>query len=306
MSFLTTLNQNIAMATPGIRVLRSVYNSQPKTWTRFFDLTKSEKHYEVTTQFRMMGAAQRIAEGAQVPVSTFSTNGQKTFNFNTYSLEVNVSRILLQDNLYPAEIPQLGEAFIQSMVEAINLEAAAFISNAWDSTISVGWDNLPALSEVHPVQGGTFSNTTSVVSAFNYQTLTDIIVKQARIKAANGFYVGNIEAKCLMIAPENAPQALSILESYFSPGSAFLTRNPANAMQYIKEGIITNPYISPNIVAIRTSQPGMYFWDRWSFDVAQQPNVSTWSLLTAAFMRCLIDFDDPRSIVGFKTTGYVF
>lgn len=306
MSFMTTLSQNILAATPGVLVLRSVYNSQPKTWTKFFTHTKTDRHYEVTSQFRMMGAAQLVNEGAQVPVDTFKTIGQKTFNFNTYSLEVNVSRILLQDNLYPAEIPQLGEAFIQSMVEAINLEAAYFISNAWDPNGSKGWDNKQALTVDHPVAGGTFSNTTEILTAFNYQSLTDIIVKQARIKAANGFYVGNIEAKCMMIAPENAPQALTILSSYFSPGSAFLTRNPANAMEYIKDGIVTNPYITPNIIAIRTSQPGMYFWDRWSFDVAQQPNVSTWSLLTAAFMRCKIDFDDPRSIVGFKTTGTTF
>lgn len=306
MSFMTTLSQNILAATPGVLVLRSVYNSQPKTWTKFFDHTPTERHYEVTSQFRMMGAAKLVNEGAQVPVDTFKTNGQKTFNFNTYSLEVNVSRILLQDNLYPAEIPQLGEAFIQSMVEAINLEAAAFISDMWDGNISKGWDNKPALATDHPVAGGTFSNTTQVVTSFNYQTLTDIIVKQARIKAANGFYVGNIEAKSMMIAPENAPQALTLLSSYFSPGSSFLTRNPANAMEYIKDGVITNPYISPNIIAIRTSQPGMYFWDRWAFDVAQQPNVSTWSLLTAAYMRCLIDFDDPRSVVGFKTSGVVY
>jgi len=293
--FLTTVNQNIQLTMPGMLTIRNVYPTQPKEYEKDFDRIETRRNYEITVQQKMMGAARRTPEGAASAASTFATSGQKIFNFYEYTLQVNMSRILLQTNLYKESAPELGMAFLQSMIEAVNLEVADFYTNAW-TTKYVGWDGKPLYGN-HPVDGGVVSNTTTFYSPFNYQTFTELMTKMWRFLAPNGFLVGKTRAKVLTVAPENVPQAYTILESMFRPGTSSFERNPANGMQYV-DLVHENAYIPKTQYAIRTTIPGLKFFEAWPFDIAQMPNVSTWSLLVAAFMRFSIDFDDFRASLG--------
>lgn len=300
MNNLVTINQNIQDTMPGFMLHKGIYATMPKLYEKEFDVVYTERHTEYGVGKRMMQAASRVNEGAQAPYGEFRNYGQKAFTFPIYSLQVNISRTYLQDNLYREVAPQLGVAFIQSMIEAVNLELAKFYDKGFRPGENPGYDGKQLYATDHPVAGGTVSNTLNAAAMFNLTTFYQLLVNMWRFKANNGFYTANNKAKVITCPPEVTANMYVILESQFMPNTSSFAVNPAQGMRWISDGIHVNPYITKNQIMIRTNLPGMYMFIRWPFDISQMPNISTFTLLTSCFMRFCLDFDDFRASLGMQ------
>lgn len=301
MNNLVTINSNIQDTMPGFMFHKGVYATMPKMYEKEFDVVYTQRAQEYGVGKRMMGAAQKTNEASQAPYGNFFNYGQKAFSFPIYSLQVNISRTYLQDNLYREVAPQLGVAFIQSMIEAVNLEVAKFYSDGFIPGVNPGNDGVNLYSTQHPIaDGASVSNTLDAAAMINLSTFNQLMVKMWRFKANNGFYTANNKAKVVTCPPESTSIIYVMLESQFMPNTSSFAVNPAYSMQWIQNGIHVNPYINKNQVLIRTNLPGMYMFIRWPFDISQMPNISTFTLLTSCFMRFRLDFDDFRASLGME------
>jgi len=299
-NFLVTINRNIQDTMPGFRFFKGLYPTMSKMQEKIFDVQYVSRHTEYSVGKQMMGEALQTQSGQQAPYGKFFNYGQKSFNFPYYTLQVNISRDYWQDNLYREVAPQLGVAFLQSMIEAVNLEVAAFFRKGFEVDGNIGLDGKTLYATDHPTQKGPVSNTINAAAMFNYSSFYQMLVNMWRFRAKNGFFTGNMMAKVITCPPELTANIFVILESQFSPSTSSFAINAARGMQWISDGIQTNPYIAKNSVMIRTNLPGMYMFIRWPFDISQMPNISTFSLLTSCFMRFGLDYDDFRSSLGLQ------
>lgn len=298
MNDLTTISMNIQDTQPGFMFHKGIYATMSKMYEKEFDTIYTQRHSEYSVGKRMMGAASQINEGQQSPYSTFSNYGQKTFTFPIYSLQVNITRTYLQDNLYREVAPQLGVAFIQSMIEAVNLEVAKFYNDGFKVDGNLGLDGVTLYSTQHQTAKGPVSNTLDGDAMLNVSSFYQLLVRMWRFRANNGFYVANNKAKVVTCPPEATANLYVMLESQFSPNTSSFALNPASSMKWIENGIHVNPYINRNQILIRTNLPGFYMYIRWPFDISQMPNISTFTLLTSCFMRFKLDYDDFRAGLG--------
>jgi hypothetical protein len=300
MNNLVTIDQNIQDTMPGFSLVKALYPTMPKLYEKEFDIRYTQRHTEYGFGKRMMSEAVKVLDGGQAPYATFSNYGQKQFNFPIYSLQVNITRQYLQDNLYRAIAPQLGVAFLQSMIEAVNLEVAKFYADGFRPGGNPGLDGVTLYSTQHNTAKGPVSNTLNGNAMLNISTFYQLLVKMWRFKANNGFFVANNKAKVVTVPPEMTAVMYVMLESQFSPNTSSFAVNPASGMRWVSDGIHVNPYIAKNQVMIRTNLPGMYMYIRWPFDIQQMPNISTFTLLTSCFMRFLLDYDDFRASLGLQ------
>lgn len=298
--FLVTINSNIQDTQAGYRFHKALYPTMSKMQEKDFDTVYVNRHNEYSVGKQMMGEALITNEGQQAPYGSFSNYGQKSFNFPCYTLQVNISRIYLEDNLYREVAPQLGVAFLQSMIEAVNLEVAAFYRKGFETNGNIGLDGKTLYATDHPTLKGPVSNTINAAAMFNYSTFYQMLINMWRFKARNGFLTGNMMAKVITCPPELTANIFVILESQFSPSTSSFAINAARGMKWISDGIHVNPYIAKNSVMIRTNLPGMYMFIRHPFDISQMPNISTYSLLTSCFMRFALNYDDFRASLGMQ------
>lgn len=288
---------NIEFTVANFGFISGLFPTQPKQYEKDFDVIKVDTHSKFAFGVKMMRAAQRFPEVGETPYATFSTYGTKSFTFPTYGIQLNITRIMLMDNLYQEQVPQMGTAFLQSAIEAINIEVADFYRRGFTNE-SAGLDGLPLYGS-HPTDAGATSNTIPT-SMFNLFSLTQAMINMWRFRAPNGFQIGNTHVKALTLSPEFAPLAYTILESVFTPGSGDFSLNPAQGMRYAQE-VHVNPYIPKNTIFLRTNIPGFFLGLREPFNISQAPNFSTWSLTISSFMRFCVDFWQWEAGLGYQT-----
>jgi hypothetical protein len=108
--------------------------------------------------------------------------------------------------------------------------------------------------------------------------------------------IDSIYAEVLLISKEIARQAFILLESKYRPGTSSFEANPSE--RAFPRSFKVNRYLKSNAYFIRTNQEGLWFFNRFGFHIAQQPNVSIWAIYISTIMRYLFSFDNFRSLLG--------
>lgn len=293
-SFMTTIAANLQYTQPGIYAIQTSYNLAPKQYEIDFKRRDTVRSQEITVQGKMLGIAQLTGEGEASYLSSFSTVGQKIFRMLKYTLMCSISQELIEDNLYPEAAPRLAQSFKASMLERMNIEAANVYTNGKNANFP-GWDGLPLYSENHPVEGGVVSNTLAAAMPLHEVSMTQLVYRIQTFRDAAGLLIGGSKGVGLTVSPALANQAYILMESFFRPGTGSFENNPIRGLGYIDGNMHINYYIDPTFYAIRTNNPGLWYWHRKGFRIAQDANISTNSVLLSANIRNAFGFDDFRS-----------
>lgn len=293
---LITTSTVIALTQPGFESFTDVYPTVAKEYESFTDMLKTERSYEVTSEIAMMQASQYTPEGAASYSDTIQGRGRKYFYVKKYTLQIAPTEEQIADNLYREQMtPAYGTAFMQSHILRQNLLAAKVLNEGWTNA-TVGWDNLPYFSEEHPITDGVQSNTLPYASPLHMQSLNKLMSRLWYLKAANGMPVPENHFKLLIVAPPMLPQATVVMNSVTKPGTSSFELNPANELQYAKEGIQSNRFVIPNGYFFRTRIIGFKEYMRETLKTLQAPDPQNWSLIISSFMRLVISFDNWRSM----------
>lgn len=291
----TTTALNIPLIQAAMDGFQGSYASMEKQALYDFEEIPVQKKYITTNEMQMMGAAQKVLEGAPTPSSSFSVKYQKTFTLENQALEILISDDLLEYNLYEEEVPKIGVAFVQSQIQTLNLEGAKILSLAWTDN-ELCWDNQPVASNEHPYALGELSNTLLQDISLHELSINLLVAgDMGNMKALNGFPVTKIYADHLTVGPSLVPTAFTLIESKVRPGQSSLELNPINGLNYFRNGVYTNNYISPNMYMIRTNLKGMFYFVKTPFKMGQDTNYNNYMILTSTISRFKLGIDNFRS-----------
>lgn len=282
---------------PGELFIQNAYQRMPKQWEKMFKEIKVYKRNWVETSSNVMPTrALQRQEGKATTMGSMSFLGKKRFYMKSFGIAIGITYEILADNLYEENGPQYLEALVQSQLETANIEAANVLNNAANPNNGVGWDGKPLLATDHPIEGGTLTNRIAIPAPIQENTLFQMLTQMFYFRAPNGNVMTSIAPEILEAAPTAVRQLRVLLDSQFRPGTASFEINPAQGA--VLKGFNINRYLKPNAYFLRTSNKGLWFFNRENFRVAEDPNPSIWAVLISSMMRYLFDFDDFRAVLG--------
>src|SRR4051812_24142343 len=214
-----TTSQIPALLLPGVRKVKGLYREMATQWRQIYQIGPSNMEAERTVHVRYLPLPQLKAAGT--PTSFDNLAGQR-FTWNhlhiVFSLGYAFTEEALDDNLYKSafDAANLGLARSFRQMKEINGAAPLNTGNVLNTTI--GGDNLPLFSAVHPVDGFTVPNTMLTQAGLNENTLNlgNNMIRRFRDEA--GLLYGS-QGKKLVVPVELRHTAKRITETELRPGT---------------------------------------------------------------------------------------
>jgi len=283
---------------PGLDDVMGAYETYPDEWKQIYNVKTSKKAYEKISQPKLLGYAQPVAEGEQIPTDDGMGDQYITqFTHRKYGLKFSITEEAQDDNLYKSEFPQNTLALKQSLSTTKNTLAGLYLTNGFAGGTSIVSDGLTLFNTAHPYDGGVNSNVVS--GDLSEATLNAAQILAANLRSASGIPIAGTLRK-LIVGPENWFAAKKLTESQFEPSSANNAINAAKGL--LPEGFVMNHFISsvPNSRPwfILTNLPGMRLYQRMNvlYNIAQDPD--NFNIKVSARERYSLGCYDYRSIIG--------
>ena len=278
--------------------IQSGYKSKTKPWEPEFTRRKTVRRFEDTSQIAGPGIAQERAEGTPSAIGVFQDWGAKRTQIRTYNMSIPLTYEVLADNLYADMAPKYFKSLLHSQIECQNVTASNVYSQAYNPRFR-GWLPKPLLTTTLPIKDGFISNTLTVPSQPNEDTIYDLFKLYSNFRGPDGM---RMDAKGLLgITSLNYARNFQVvLNSNFRTGTSSLETNPTQNL--LSSGFKINKYMTPNLFFIRTDLDGLWFYDRETVRLLEDSNVSTMTQLINSMSRYGFTFDDNRCIVGAMAT----
>ena len=243
---------------PGLAAILSEQPKYPTQWSEIFEVYESDKAQEIEVEMKMLGLAQIRAEGA---ATAFDTMGQRiitNYLHQWVALGFVITRQSIEDNLYKSYFPMGARALRDSLNQSKEILGASILNNGFSATFPVG-DGQPLFSTAHPIDGGTYANTPTVVSDLNEASLEQAIIGIQQFRDQAGLIIKNQPRK-IIVGPQNQFVADRLLGSAFRTNTANNDISAVYNMSSVPDGFRVNQFVTQ----------------------INSPAVNTWFLLTDA------------------------
>jgi hypothetical protein len=276
-------------------------------WKEIFDIEKSDKAYEELVSLTSLGLVPVKEEGDSVSYDTMKQGFISRFTNLTYALGYQITQEEIEDDQYTAGFKTAANrtrALAFSFHQTIETVGANILNRAFNPSY-LGGDGVQLCSTLHPIEGGTFSNTlpygTDLSEAAIEEMVSTVI---AKFVDSRGKLIKVLPQK-LVVSPANMFEATRILKNSDRPETANRDINALYMMNAIPGGIVVNHYLTdPDAWFITTNIPnGMIFMDRMPIDFSEDNDFDTTNLKFKARQRCSFGWADPRGIVGSQGAG---
>ena len=219
-------------------------------------------------------------------------------------LGYTITRNALADCLYKDTFVPTNLGLQNSMRSFWNTQAAYVFNTASTYNSAIGGDGLALLSTAHPIDTGTFANTSSTPQSLNEASLI------AAIKAVPtnfvdqaGLYI-DVTTEKLLIHWQLRDVALRLLESELRPGTA---NNDPNVIQKLHGGVtdlVTSRFLTNQYAwFLTTSVPGLIEIEREEFEMDIFVDFDTDNLKVKCYERKGYFYNDPRAVYGQLATA---
>ena len=290
---------------PGLMEITGKYDEVPAEWKGLFSVRNSTLAVERAVQDRFLGMARQKTEGA--PTSADNNAGQR-WKYNMEAIEVGlmyaITRRAVDDNVYKDAFQPTNLNLQLSHKAFWNAHAASLLNTATTYNSAVGGDGKAILATDHPIDTGTWSNTSSTPQQLNEASLI------AGLKQVwGGFYdeagiLLSANAEELIIPVGLSEVAIRLKETMLRPGTA---NNDVNAINHmnggIPGGIRTMRYLTNSAAwYLKTSVDGLIYLNRVPFEMDMFVDFSTDNLMVKSYERGGMFCHDPRSLYGQQPT----
>jgi hypothetical protein len=299
-----TTSQIPSLLLPGVRKLKGLYREQETQWRKIYAIGPSNMEAEKTVHVRYLGLPQLKLAGT--PTQMDNLSGQR-FTWNhihtNFSLGYAFTEEALDDNLYQSafDAANLGLARSFRQLKEINGAAPLNTGNLLNATI--GGDNLPLFSTVHPVDGYTVPNTPLTPVGLNENTLAlgNNMIRRFRDEA--GLLFG-AQGKKLIVPVELRHVAKRLMETELRPGT---TNNDVWSLKEsddLRDGYVVLDFLtSPYAWFVLSDAGGLICLDRKPFRTEIQTDFATNNLMVKGTERYYMGWDDWRLGVGVYSTN---
>ena len=289
---------------PGLAGVTGKYKEAPLELDDIFVKRQSYMNQEFTVQNRYTGIAQLKEDGQSVAYDNAPGERYK-YNMKPIGAGLGVvfTRNTLADGLYKDEFGPQVIGMQNSMRYFWNMQQAYLFNTATTYDPNTGGSGQPMLSTAHPVDGGTFANTSSTPQSLSEGSLV------AAIKAIPTTFVD--QANMLIdVLPETLlfpwnirDVALRLLGAELRPGTA---QNDPNVIHDL------NGHIRPKVCRFLTSQfawwlltsvKGAICFEREPYESDMFVDFDTDNLKIKCYERKGYFWNDPRFAYGQYATA---
>ena len=298
---MTITTQNWArLMFPGLnRIYTESYNEWPTQYTDLFDVDSSSRQYEEIIGTTGFSQAQVVTEGGTFPYMQDSQAYLSRFAHLVYGLGYIITRIAMEDNLYPEVGKRRSKKLAFSIRQTVETVHANIYNRAFNSSFT-GGDGLELLSTLHPnFAGGTWSNELSTAADLSEAALEQACIDIMRWENDAGLKI-QVTPQTLIVPPELTAEAHRILQTPYRVNTADNDINYLKMAGKFPGGIKTNIYLTGTKAwFLRTNCPdGMLSFTRRPMEFTQDNDFDTENAKFKASIRFSAGWGDPKGLFG--------
>jgi len=290
---------------PGLMAVTGKYKEVPLEFDKIFEKRSSIMNTEYSTQARFLGIAQLKQDGGTVAYENLAGD-RYTYNMQPTGAGLGyvITRNALADGLYKDTFTPTNLG-LQNSMRAYGNTQAAYIFNAASTYNSlIGGDGVALLSTSHPLDSGTWANTSSTPQSLSEASLIAAIkaIPQTFVDQA-GLYI-DVQSEKLLIPWNLRDVALRLMKSELRPGTA---QNDPNVIPYLHGGLtelVTSRYLTSNYPwFLITNVKGLIEIEREEFETDMWVDFDTDNLKVKCYERKGFFYNDPRAVYGQMATA---
>ncbi len=238
-------------------------NNMPNYTAMMLNVRTSTKAAEYAGSMSDLGPAQNKTEGKAPVFLNFKEIYTKTFTHTEGGIGVRISKPLIDDD-QTGIIRRMPEALMRSCFEKIQADGAALFNYAITTGAWLLPDSVALASHSIPMASG-YNDNLGTAGVMTYDTLSDLITLALKYRTYSGSRAGYTAPFDLLVPPDLALQAETLLKSPFYPSKS-AAASWANVIGGAEFGggwinrIIANPYFT-STTAYALMKPGMHRLD---------------------------------------------
>lgn len=284
---------------PGINAIYGlVYNQHPEFHGKIFPKFDSRKHFEEDLGTTTLGLASVKTESGPVTYDSERQGFTTRYTHIEYALGFQISRIIMEDDLYDVVGPRRAEGLADSMRKTKETVAHNVLNRAFNSAFT-GADGVELLSTAHVnIAGGTFANELLTAADLSEAALEQAVIDLKKFTNDRGLRI-NVMPEKLIIPVDLEFEAHRILKSVQRVSTADNDINALNSMGIIKD-IVATPYLTDaDAWFLRTDvRHGLKHFERRADDFTQDNDFDTDNAKFKSTGRYSFGWSDPRGLFG--------
>lgn len=254
---------------PGVRGIMADYPYYMNEWKQMYTIMPSIKHTEVDIETVPLNAAGQFSEGADIPIGTMSQIYKTTSDMFQYGVGFVITAIAIEDNLYPEQFPKGIIGIKENLNILSEQQGIALFDNAF-STVNpefVLGDGQSMCSLVHPIQGGTVSNTITPTQL--NETSAESLIKTIQYFKDSSGLPRKFEARTYLVGIENQFTAEILTGSTYKPYDTTNAVNPLTYGEYMQGGFLLSHYMANplNYFMLTNYKGGLVHYNRKSIEI---------------------------------------
>ena len=286
---------------PGLKAITGLYDKIPAQWDKVFDPDTSSEVIERHSDMAFLGLATFKNEGAAV---VYDNNAGDRFLYNIEHQEVGlayaITRKAIDDNQYRSKFRTSNLGLQNSFNQFKEMLCANVLANGYTYLSAQGGDGQPLFSVAHPIDGGTFANRPAVDMDLGEGSLiSGMLSIRANFRDNRGLKI-MARADKLIVPVQLEAVAARLTKTELRPGTS---DNDINAIKSVSGGI-RNGYAvmdwlpSPFAWFIKTSIPGLKYYQRVPFEMDMMTDFETDNLKVKGYERYGVGYINPRAAWG--------
>jgi hypothetical protein len=285
---------------PGLNALFGLeYDRYENEHAEIFTTETSDRAFEEEVMLAGFAAAPVKQEGAGVVFDQANETFTARYSHETIALAFSITEEAIEDNLYDRLAARYTKALARSMSHTKQVKAAAVLNKAQFTAVT-GGDNVPLISNAHPLAtGGTFSNVLATAADLNETSLEQSLIDIAGFVDERGLKIA-LSGRKMIIPKELQFTAERIMKSPLRSGTADNDINALRAMGMVPEGYRVNHFLTDtdSFFLLTDAPNGLKHFVRSPIKTAMEGDFDTGNVRFKARERYSFGFSDPRAIFG--------
>lgn len=246
------------------KVVDGLYLKQAQQYKQVFeDVNGIPRAYHEEPYLYGLPAAPLMPEGTAVVYNQGGELYRARFIYLNYGLAFALTKILVEDGEAISFAKTFSEFLTKALIERQEIDGANVLNRSFNAAYP-GGDGAAFISASHPAaNGGVQSNLLNSAAALSYTSLVQMLQQIDKARDAVGNYI-NLDAKQLIVSPDNDFEAETILNSVLQSSNANNGINAIKSQGRLKKKVMLSRLTSTTAWWIQTSADyGLrYFWRR--------------------------------------------
>ena len=276
------------------------YKMQEDLVSKFMDVMKSDKAFEVFGVIQGMGVLQAMDEGEAVKYDSASELYTPRFTPKKLGLGFKITMEAIQDLRAMGEAKRFSAMLAKAVAESRNIAGANVINNGYVSgKVQDGGDGALLFSNAHPSAIGNQSNVLTTPADLSEATLEAILLQLRKATDDKGLRI-NLKARKILVNSDQEPELNRILKSQLRVGTTDNDMNYIGSTGQFPEGYVASPYFTDTdaVTILTDCQDGLKFINRFESGVTMDNEFDTENAAYKKLVRWSQGWINYRAVFG--------